>query len=173
MVVRNIPVWLKLPGFHNSEVQATILLNSALTIANTESQSLGDVCLKSRADGYQGVVFPSPHFQSGEWCSSTQTRLPNAPARCATAVSEVIIRSRAFINPEVFSKLPFPVSIIGKNFGNGGADLSPFCKLNQVTPEILFKLTIRSIGSWRNFSTGFSGFPLQFRPTLRPEYWVS
>ena len=47
--------------------------------------------------GYQGLSMrPVSQRQSGTAWSTTQTRTPSAPARCASAVSAVMTRSSPF-----------------------------------------------------------------------------
>src|SRR3982750_85059 len=69
------------------------------TSAMTLSQSPGRGWRKRRIVGYQGESLrSSSHRKTGEKGSKTHVGLPIAPARCATAVSTAITRSRLSIN---------------------------------------------------------------------------
>src|SRR4051794_29737338 len=74
---------------------STSLESSAAMAANTLGQSPVRCWRNNRIVGYQEVVVPeSIQRQSGTRVSPTQTGAPSAPARCASAVSLVITRSR-------------------------------------------------------------------------------
>ena len=64
-------------------------------------------CRNSRIVGYQGLSLrSSSQRQSGAKGSATQTGTPSAPARWATAVSQVITRSRFIITAAVSMNAP-------------------------------------------------------------------
>ena len=68
---------------------------------------------KSRMVGYQGLSSRSrSQRQSGAKGSITQTGLASAPARCATAVSAVITRSRLAISAAVSARSPSSASVV-------------------------------------------------------------
>jgi hypothetical protein len=78
---------------------------AAVTCRITLSQSPMEGWRNSRIVGYQGLSFRSgSQRQSATNGSSTQTGLPIAPARWATAVSTAITRSRLAINAAVSVK---------------------------------------------------------------------
>ena len=79
--------------------------HSSRSLAKGSDQSPGLACRKSRMEGYQGL---SDRFsiqrQSGVAESSSHVGLPSAPARWATAVSIVMIRSSCSISVAVEAK---------------------------------------------------------------------
>lgn len=80
--------------------------SSTFTLLITLSQSPGVGCRNRRMLGYQGLsIRSSIHRQSGEKGSSTQTGLPMAPAKCATEVSTLMIKSRCAIAAAVSPKV--------------------------------------------------------------------
>ena len=85
----------------------TAQASSAATSAITSLHSPSTVCRNSRALGYHGLSFRSIiHRQSGLTGSKIQTGFPSAPAKCATEVSTVTIRSRSQIAAAVSAKSP-------------------------------------------------------------------
>src|SRR6266702_592951 len=60
----------------------------------TSDQFPGELCRKSRAEGYQGLSVRSiSQRQSAAYGRRTQTGFPILPAKCAIEVSTVITRS--------------------------------------------------------------------------------
>ena len=75
--------------------------------------------------GYQGLSErPSSHRQSGASGRATQTATPNAPAKWAVAVSEVITRSRLAITAAVSKKGPLLIQF-GRKVRDGERDRGP------------------------------------------------
>ena len=73
--------------------------------AKTPSQAPWRCWRNNRIDGYQGEVSrPRIQRQSGANGTATQTGLPIAPAKCASAVSTVITKSSCAITAAVSEK---------------------------------------------------------------------
>uniref|UniRef100_A0ACD5GSU4 Uncharacterized protein n=1 Tax=Desertifilum tharense IPPAS B-1220 TaxID=1781255 RepID=A0ACD5GSU4_9CYAN len=107
-------------------------LKKALTWVKTLCQSPGWGWRNRRIVGYQGVLSPCIiHRQSGEKHNSSQTGLPNVPARWATAVSTVMIKSSWAIAAAVSAKsLSWSSREIKLGYSlSMSATRGPFCKL--------------------------------------------
>ena len=116
---------------------------------------------------------PSASASMNSKRSSSQTGLPSAAARCATAVSTEITRSRLATSAAVSAKssISFMKSVSGKPAGAAGP---PFCRLKHCTSDNSNSGANRLGSSERRRSTAararewLRGLPAQARPTRSP-----
>ena len=108
--------------------------SSACTASMTAGHFPGSGCRNRRSVGYHGLSLrPSNQRQHGSKRSSSQTDLPSAPARWATAVSTEMTRSRLAISAAVSAKSPIsPITSVSPN--SAGAVGPSFCRLTKCTP---------------------------------------
>src|ERR1700733_797370 len=130
--------WSIRKGDNLSRGHFTNALSACPTRAMGPSQSPKQVCRNKRTVGYQGLSSRSVNQrQSGAEGSTTQVCFPSAPARCATAVSTVMITSRWAINAAVSAKslIAYRRSVIGALIADSCDAAAPICNEKKCRPS--------------------------------------
>src|ERR1700685_985522 len=113
--------------------------NSFWTRSMTVDQSPAIFWRKRRAVGYHGLSSRSrSQRQSGLRVSKIQTGLPSAPARCATAVSTVMTRSRLAIaaagSAEALRLVERSMRLRSIGISSNSFAAGPFCNEYKIAP---------------------------------------
>src|SRR4029077_18844801 len=96
---------------YRADAALTSLRSSPSISAKAGSQQLHSTWRNRRRVGYQGLSLrSSSHRQSGTYRNATHVGRPSAPAKCATEVSDVMIRSSASMTAAVSMKASGPPS---------------------------------------------------------------
>jgi hypothetical protein len=122
--------------------------SSSATRRKTGSQSPRRCWRKRRAEGYHGEsARASPQRQSGALGSASQKGTPNAPARCAAAVSTDTTRSRFTTAAAVSAKSCQPAAPMSSAPAAASSSADPsFIRLTSRTPGILAS-GVNSVGA--------------------------